>query len=342
VSRLWTPGWTLVWTLVWTLGLVLFAGAAGAHEVRPAFLEIISADGRHFDVLWKVPMRGDATLAIRPVFPVRCVDSEPTLTRTAGAARLERRRLDCGPDGLAGETITIEGLSGTLTDVMVRVALEDGRRWSQMLKPHAPRFTVEADPSWRQVAGSYLRFGVEHIWLGLDHLAFVLGLLMIVRSTRLLVETITAFTVAHSLTLGAATLGWASLPSAPVEAVIALSIVFLASELLRQADGEVGLTERRPWLVAFVFGLLHGFGFAGALRDVGLPAADVPLALLFFNLGVELGQLGFVALVLGTIAAARRWLGPEPRWARVLAAYGIGSISAYWLVDRMVAILVAR
>ncbi|MGH0033680.1 MAG: HupE/UreJ family protein [Myxococcota bacterium] len=312
------------------------------HEVRPAFLEVTSSDGRHFEVLWKVPMRGDAVLSIRPVFPARCRDRVPPTTRPVPAALVELRHLDCGAEGLDGERIGIDGLSQTLTDVMVRVSLPDGRHWTRMLKPHDPSFTLSGRSSWTSVAGSYLRFGVEHIWFGVDHLLFVLGLLLIVRGTRLLVETITAFTVAHSLTLAAATLGLASLPAAPVEAVIALSIVFLASELVRQGEGEPGLTERRPWIVAFAFGLLHGFGFAGALREVGLPQADVPLALLFFNLGVELGQLTFVAAVLVAVAGLRRAGGPQPAWGRRATAYGIGSIGAYWLVERMATVLVGR
>jgi hypothetical protein len=318
------------------LGLTVSSLPAAAHEVRPAFLEITTSDGRHVEVLWKVPMRGEGVLSIRPVFPEACRDRVPPTRRDVSAALVVRRVLDCGERGLAGEPIEIEGLSSTLTDVLVRVSLEDGRSWTRLLKPHESSFELDGRQSWLAVAGSYFRFGVEHIWLGVDHLLFVLGLLLIVRGTRLLVETITAFTVAHSLTLAAATLGWASLPSKPVEAVIALSIVFLASELVRQLDGEEGVTARRPWLVAFVFGLLHGFGFAGALRDVGLPAADVPLALLFFNLGVEAGQLAFVAGVLLCAALIRRVRGPAPLALQRATAYGIGSISAYWLVERLV------
>jgi hydrogenase/urease accessory protein HupE len=234
-----------------------------------------------------------------------------------------------------------------------------------MLRPDAPSFvfTKAAGPA----AGGYFVLGVEHILLGIDHLLFVLALVLIVRGVGLLVKTITAFTLAHSITLGLATLGVVNMPSAPVEAVIALSIVFVASEILRlrsagfsplQRSSEwnaksvsltashpgvkgpegraPSLTARAPWLVAGAFGLLHGFGFAGALSEVGLPANDIPLALLFFNVGVEAGQLAFVVVVLGVIALLRCVRMPE--WSPKLAPYAIGSLAIYWVIERTVAI----
>jgi len=239
------------------------------------------------------------------------------------------------PHGLDGWNVTVHGLPSTMVDVLVRVALADGRVVSRVLRPDAPAFvfhTSDIGPA----SGGYFRLSVEHILFGVDHLLFVLALVLIVRGVGLLVKTITAFTVAHSITLGLATLGYVHVPSAPVEATIALSIVFVASEILRSRRGERGLTERAPWLVAGTFGLLHGFGFAGALSQVGLPANDIPLALLFFNLGVEAGQLAFVVVALGVIGLLRRIRLPE--WTPILPPYAIGSIAMFWVIQRTAAI----
>ncbi len=222
-----------------------------------------------------------------------------------------------------------------MTDVLVRLERADGTTQVTRLSPSEPSFVVEAAPSAMQVAGTYLGLGVEHILLGIDHLLFVLALLILVEGTRRLVATITAFTVAHSLTLGAATLGFVHVPQTPVEAIIALSIVFVATEIVRSRHGSPGLTQRWPWIVAFTFGLLHGFGFAGALTEIGLPAQAVPLALLFFNVGVELGQLAFIAAVALVMVAARRLALPQPAWAWRVPAYGIGALAAYWTIERV-------
>jgi hydrogenase/urease accessory protein HupE len=237
--------------------------------------------------------------------------------------------------GLTGRTIAIDGLSGTMTDVLVRIERSDGTTLVTRLSPAEPSFVVEASPSAMKVAGTYAGLGVEHILLGIDHLLFVLALLILVEGRRRLVGTITAFTVAHSLTLGAATLGFVSVPQTPVEAIIALSIVFVASEIIRARQGNPGLAQRWPWIVAFTFGLLHGFGFAGALTEIGLPAQAVPLALLFFNVGVEAGQLLFIAAVGVVIVAARRLALPQPAWAWRVPAYGIGAVAAFWTIERV-------
>lgn len=320
------------------VGLLLVAAPfASAHEVRPGFLELRSQGDRHYDVLWKSPMRGDAVLSIRPLFPATCSDRAPVIQRRVPGALLERRRLDCGEAGLIGKTVAIEGLSATMTDVLVRAADAKGRTQSLILKPDKASFTVSGAQPWAQIAVDYVRFGIEHILLGIDHLMFVLGLLLIVRGTALLIKTITAFTVAHSMTLAAAALGWAHVAQAPVEAAIALSILFLASELAKRRHGHTGLTQRYPWIVAFAFGLLHGFGFAGALSEVGLPQSDIPLALLTFNVGVEIGQLAFVGAALALGWALRRLLGVVPPWAPQTAAYGIGTVSAFWFIERLAA-----
>jgi hydrogenase/urease accessory protein HupE len=224
-----------------------------------------------------------------------------------------------------------------MVDVLVRIALSDGRVVSRLLRPDAPSFTFTAETAG-PAAGGYFVLGVEHILFGIDHLLFVFALVLIVRGAGLLVKTITAFTLAHSITLALATLGYVHVPSAPVEAVIALSIVFVASEIVRGQRDEPGLTERAPWLVAGTFGLLHGFGFAGALSQVGLPANDIPLALLWFNVGVEAGQLAFVAVVLGVIALLRRIPWTLPRWAPLVPPYAVGALAMFWVIERTAAI----
>jgi hydrogenase/urease accessory protein HupE len=317
-------------------GLALaLAEASQAHEVRPGYLELREHEGERFDVLWKVPARGDERLAIEPRFPEGCRPAGPRSVLASEQARSERWSVRC-PDGLVGATIAIEGLAATLTDVLVRLEAPDGSARVARLTPRQPAFAVEAEPGRAEVAATYLRLGVEHILEGVDHLLFVLALVLLVPEPRRLVATVTAFTVAHSLTLAAATLGLVRVSQAPVEAVIALSIVFVAAEITHQVRGRPGLTTRAPWLVAFVFGLLHGLGFAGALREVGLPEQAIPLALLFFNLGVELGQLLFIACVLPLAALGRRASGRWPRGAEV-PAYAIGSIAAYWTLERVVA-----
>jgi hydrogenase/urease accessory protein HupE len=242
--------------------------------------------------------------------------------------------------------VDIEGLSATRTDVLARLERADGTSQTVRLTPEQASFVVAAAPSALEVSKTYFVLGVEHILLGVDHLLFVLGLLFLVGSWKQLVGTVTAFTVAHSITLAGATLGWVHAPQAPIEATIALSVMFVAAEILHRAQGHSGLAARAPWVVAFVFGLLHGFGFSGALREVGLPETDIPLALLFFNLGVEVGQLLFVGAVVLLLSALTRLLrrpgqterGPWHTEAliRVPVAYAIGSVAAFWTVQRVV------
>jgi hydrogenase/urease accessory protein HupE len=252
---------------------------------------------------------------------------------------LERRLIDCGAARLAGEQIHFPGLNQTLSDVLVRIVLAEGDTFTKLVKASHPWVLVAGPPSAWAVAWQYLELGVAHILLGFDHLLFVLALLLIVRGWRRLLATVTAFTVAHSITLAAATLGFVRVPGPPVEATIALSIVFLASELVKINHGQQSLTARAPWLVAFAFGLLHGFGFAGALADVGLPRAEIPLALLTFNVGVELGQIAFVSVALAAVWALGRVRKDWPSWAAQVPAYGIGTIAAFWLVERTVGML---
>jgi hydrogenase/urease accessory protein HupE len=317
-----------------TLLALGLCSSVAAHEVRPAYLQLREAEPERFDVLFKVPARGELRLSLTARLPERCLDVAPHARFEAGGSITERWRVRC-PGGLAGGTIAIEGLEGTLTDALVRIENADGSSQLERLAPTAPGFVVAATPDALQVARAYLGLGIQHIAFGLDHLLFVLGLLLLVDGRRRLIATITAFTVAHSVTLAAATLGWVHLAQQPVEAVIALSIVFVAGEIAHERQGRAGWTRRWPWLVAGSFGLLHGFGFAGALREVGLPESAIPLALLFFNLGVELGQLGFIGLVLGVAALASRLRLPQPAWSWRLPAYGIGSLAAYWTIARV-------
>ena len=308
------------------------------HEVRPGYLELQQTGTETWNVLWKVPAQGDMRLAIYPQFPETCAFvSEPIAFQTAGAYT-ERTSVAC-KGGLIAREIVVRGLSATMTDVLVRSARADGSVQVARLSPSNPAFVVEATPGSLEIAQIYTLLGVEHILHGIDHLLFVLGLMLLVRNKWMLVKTITAFTVAHSVTLAVATLGWMRVSQPPVEAVIALSILFLASELAKQHRGDAGLMERFPWIVAFVFGLLHGFGFAGALREVGLPAGDIPLALFAFNVGVELGQLLFVGTVLVALDALRRFLRRLPAWTHAVPAYAIGTMASFWWLQRMAPLL---
>ena len=314
--------------------LVAVHSAPYAHELRPGFLEIRQTGTENYDIRFKVPARGDMRLGLHVRLPAGCADTAPRRNEQAGAALLEHLVVRC-PGGLADHEVSVDGLSGTFTDVVVRVESDDGSVQAARLTPDDPSFTVAAAPTWIETAQTYFLLGVEHILLGVDHLLFVLALLLLVRDVWMLVKVITAFTVAHSITLALAALGLAQIPQAPVEAVIALSIMFVAAEVVRQTGPDSDLTRRMPWLVAFAFGLLHGLGFGGALKEIGLPQSDVPLALLTFNLGVEAGQLLFVFAVVGASTLVRRLLSFERAWFRTALGYGIGSLAAVWFVQRV-------
>jgi hydrogenase/urease accessory protein HupE len=239
--------------------------------------------------------------------------------------------------------IHIDGLDRTSTDVLVRFDFADGISEARRLTPGDPSFIVPTQPSRFEVVRTYFLLGVEHILLGIDHLLFVLALMLLVKGMGRIILTVTAFTLAHSLTLAGATLGFVQMPGPPVEAAIALSIVFVASEIIHSRRGNPGLTERYPWVVAFTFGLLHGFGFAGALAEIGLPQASIPMALLFFNVGVEVGQLLFIASLLAIFALARQITGritvPQPAWAWAVPPYAIGSVAVFWVIQRIAAFI---
>ena len=326
--------------LVLMLVFGLVAGAI-AHEVRPAYLELRQTAADTYDVLWKVPGSGDnLRLGLYLELPEGSVNV--TAPRGAMVNNAFSERWTVGrPGGLTGGTLHIAGLSATMTDVLLRLERLDGTTLVTRLTPSAPSYVVEAAPRATQVATTYLKLGVEHILGGVDHLLFVLALLLLVKGRRRLIATVTAFTVAHSLTLAAATLGFVQVPGPPVEAAIALSIAFVAMEIVHSREGRSGLTERFPWIVAFTFGLLHGLGFAGALSEVGLPQTAIPVALLFFNVGVEIGQLSFIALVLAITALARRATGrfsaSQPAWGWRVPPYAIGGLAMFWVIQRVAA-----
>ena len=314
--------------------IALSAVSATAHEVRPAYLALRETAPDRFEVLFKVPTRGDRVLHLAPELPDACApDGGPRFEWVPGA-RITRYAVRC-MGGLSGLTVGVDGLTATLTDVLIRIERLEGAVQVGRLQPTSPPLRVEATPSRLEVARTYAVLGVEHILFGIDHLLFVLALLLLIRSWGRLAATITAFTVAHSLTLAAATLGFLHVPGPPVEAFIALSIVFVAAEIVHGRRGHAGVSSRAPWIVAFTFGLLHGLGFASALAEIGLPGNAIPLALLAFNVGVELVQLAFVAAVLlaGGVARHLGWRGPG--WLVEVPAYAIGGVATFWTLQRV-------
>ena len=273
-------------------------------------------------------------LAVNVRFPPGTKEITPPQGSFNSNAYVERWRIS-REGGLVGQTVRIDGIASGVTDVIARVERQDGTSQTERLLPQSPQFIVKGSTRTAEVAWSYLVLGVEHILGGIDHLLFVLALLLIVRGGKRIFATITAFTVAHSITLVSATLGWVNVPGPPVEAMIALSIVFVAAEIVHGLRGKPGLTARAPWVVAFTFGLLHGFGFAGALAEVGLPQQAIPVALFTFNVGVELGQLIFVLFAVAVRAALVRLPVPRRTWMPYVAPYAIGVVAMFWVIERI-------
>jgi hydrogenase/urease accessory protein HupE len=314
-----------------------FFGSAVAHELQPGSLEVRQLTTERYEVIWRAPIYFKKPHPAKLQLPEHWQTvGEPTIKQLSDSA-LHRRVVSVPNGTIDGDTIRFIGLEATITDVFVRFIWLDGTNTTAIARPGHPFVEIIAERSAWQVAGDYTVLGVDHILSGFDHLTFVLALLLIVSGARRLLITVTSFTLAHSITLAAATLGVMSVPGPPVEATIALSILFLASELVKVNQGRPSLTAQFPWIVAFVFGLLHGFGFAGALSDVGLPQNEVPLALLMFNVGVELGQLMFIAATLVLMMALRKVRFEWPAWTRQLPAYSIGGIAAFWLIERVTA-----
>ncbi len=328
--------------LLWFSAIfITLATGALAHEIRPALLEITEQKAGQFHVLWKLPVRAGKALSILPRFPPTMnLLGRPTVQHLP-AARIERMRFRTDGSPLAGQAIAIDRLSENQIDVLVQIELADGGTHSAVLRPGSPSFEVPEKESHAAVAWSYLRMGTVHILGGYDHLLFVLAFMLIVSSNWALLKTVTAFTVAHSISLGLATLGFLQVPSGPTEAVIALSILFLAVEVVQERRGRASLTERRTWLVAFAFGLVHGLGFAGALSQVGLPEHAIPLALVMFNVGVECGQILFLGAVLAIAAVSYRLRVRFPQSSWRALPYAIGSAAAFSTIDRAVSMFQA-
>jgi hydrogenase/urease accessory protein HupE len=326
----------LVFALLVCLNLSL---PLAADEIRPALLNIKEQNTGLFAITWKVPTRGNKVLTISPQLPLSLeLVGTPTIENVAGA-QIEHATYKNNSETLTGQIISINGLTSVQTDVLMLIQLQDGTQYSVILRPSSPQYTIPLKPSKLHVAGDYWLLGTIHILEGADHLLFVFALLLIVVGFKQLLTAVTAFTVAHSITLVLATLGVVHVPAAPTEAIIALSILFLATEIVHKHNGQFSLTEKYPWVVAFAFGLFHGLGFAGALSEIGVPQHEVPLALFMFNVGVETGQLLFIATVVTIGAMLRRipFILPVNAWR--VAPYAIGSIAAFWTIERIMSFL---
>jgi hydrogenase/urease accessory protein HupE len=308
---------------------------AQAHDSRPAYLEINETAPGRYEVLWRTPLNAGMRLPVVLKFPDVTRNITAPSEKEFTGMLLERRWIDAGKTGLAGKRVEFAGLQATITDVLVRVQALDGTHTTTLVHPSQPWVEIAASQGIVAVAAAYPMHGFEHIMYGTDHLLFVLGLMLMVRDLWMLLKTITAFTVAHSITLAAATLGYVHVPSPPLEAAIALSIMFVGVEVLRSWRGETSLTLRQPWLVAFAFGLVHGLGFASGLASLGLPQGDIPVALLFFNVGVEAGQLSFVATMLLLVRCFDLLRIHLPQPARMVPPYVVGSVGAFWTIDRI-------
>jgi hypothetical protein len=323
--------------LLWPL--LCFAALAQAHEVRPGYLEFTEGSGGDLRIVWRQPIAGIFALPLVPDISTGWLRGEPFSNSHTETTYVREWHVPAPHADLAGATVEVQGLERSITDVLLRVVYADGTELTQVLSPASPRLrlpnaAVKAELPVRE----YLALGFTHIWGGIDHLLYIVGLVLLVRDRRTLVKTITGFTIAHSMSLAAAVLGLVHVPSAPVEATIALSIVYVAAEAVHAGKDHPHLARRAPWVIAFGFGLLHGLGFAGALSEVGLPAHDIPMALLLFNIGIEIGQLTFVALLL--LVAKALWriaprLTGRLSWA---PPYAIGSLASFWLIERLLVI----
>jgi hydrogenase/urease accessory protein HupE len=312
---------------------------SAGHESQPGTIDIVELGPAKYKITWKAPIYYGKPHPAQLILPEEWQTvGQPTQIRRSNDILFERT-VNTGGKSIDGQVIRLAGLESTITNVFVRVKRTDGSQVTSLISPTQTSAVLRGEREWYVNAQEYLVLGFHHILRGIDHLLFVLGLMLIVSSGKMLVKTITSFTVAHSITLGIATLGYAHAPLPPLNAAIALSILFLGPEIVRVRRGETSLTIRYPWLIAFGFGLLHGFGFASGLSTAGMPRAELPWALLWFNVGVELGQLLFVFFALSLVWAFRilqvRW----PRWALWVPAYTVGSLGAYWTVQRTAMLL---
>jgi HupE / UreJ protein len=315
--------------------LACFASSLQAHEVRPGYLEVTENRAGDLRIVWRQPIAGIYAVALVPTISTGWLRAAPYSSSRTDTTYVREWRVPAPHADLVGATVEIEGLDRTITDVLLRVVYANGTELTQLLKPAMPRLRLPGPTRAVVPIRQYLELGFTHIWGGIDHLLYVFGLMLLVHDRRTLVKTITGFTIAHSMTLAAAALGYVHISAAPVEAAIALSIVYVAVEVVNARQHRTSLAQRAPWVIAFGFGLLHGLGFAGALAEVGLPAHAIPMALLLFNFGIEIGQLTFVALLLLTAAALWRTapqLVSRLSWA---PPYVIGSTASFWLIERL-------
>lgn len=331
LQRLFVLGLTLT-------ALLFFSISVSADELKPAYLELTETSTGTWQIYYKTSARSRLARQGELSIPEPCTTLAPLSARIESGNQIQTGSMLC-ETSLSGHSIGIQGLSSTNTDALVRLQSLSHPLVTLRLTPREPHATVPlADTSAliSNVAWTYTVIGIEHIVWGYDHLLFVLAMVLLLSGWQRIVWTVTAFTVAHSLTLVGTTLGWFALASRPVEAIIALSILFLAVEIFKKRPGELRFSERAPWLVAFSFGLLHGFGFAGALAEIGLPANDVPLALFSFNLGVEIGQLAIVAVALIVLHVLRRWQPLVTERVVMVSTYGIGITASFWFIERLI------
>jgi len=314
--------------------LILLTLFLRGDEIKLSYLEIKQKSAEEYAVLLKVPAKDNSKLPIGLTLPDSCDVPEVKISTRLKQAYLDTWKMQC-KGGLVGQTFDFKGLKHTGTDALFRIELLNGVSQSKLLTPSISSYSIPKEESSLEIVQTYSWLGITHILLGYDHLLFVFALLLIVKNMRRLLWTVTAFTLAHSLTMVVATLGIVSLPQAPVEAIIALSILFLAMEIIHEKQGKIGMTSRFPWIIAFIFGLLHGFGFAGALAEIGLPQHAIALALIFFNIGVELGQLMFVITIVFTVTMLQKLTYKKfLDQSQTIVVYSIGGVSAFWLIER--------
>ncbi len=319
-----------------TVLLAMMASPACADELRPGYLEFTQVRNTEWTLVWKSPMKGGVTPRTQPVLPAGCKIQGTPERALVNASLVTKSAVMCSDD-VAGKSVGLSGFNTSQTDVLVRVAALGKPAQAMRLTAAKPLAEILMKPDTWQIARTYFVTGAQHIVFGYDHLLFVLALVLLLRGVWTVAKAVTAFTLAHSITLIGTIMGFFGLPQRPVEVVIALSIMFLAAEIIKRDPGKPRLSERIPWVVAFIFGLLHGFGFAGALQEIGLPEGDVPAALLTFNLGVEAGQLAIVLAAMLVLAALRRFAEPFVKPAIVTAAYAIGTIASFWFIERIAA-----
>ena len=320
-----------------TLFILLSPALGSAHPLAPSLLELSEiADGK-VAVLWKTPKTGSDGEMLTPELPGHCVSSAEPVVETVGTGVVRRWEVACGEAGLVGAQVGVSGLRAAKANVVLRVKLAEGELVQAVLKPGTSRFTIPGGQEKSKAIADYITLGFEHIISGIDHLLFVLGLIVLVAGDRRLIGLITAFTIGHSLSLSLAAFGWVRIPPIPVDILIASTIFLLGLELVR--GDRAGFLRKRPWSMTLLFGFLHGLGFAGALVQVGLPQNEMVQALLCFNIGIELGQLAFVAVVLGNGALLLRLGTRWSRWSEKVLAYGIGSLACYWIVERISTVL---